>query len=156
MSSQLTTYLQDHFAGSLHAIELLKGMRDHHANEPMRHFAGEMLIEIEADREVLADLIQRTGTSAGGIKEMGAWFSEKVSRIKLKRGDADGLGTFEALEFLMLGIHGKWSLWRALSEIAPSDTRLKNLDFSRLISRAENQEAQVDEKRLALAKAALQ
>jgi hypothetical protein len=28
MSDALTTYLQDHLAGALHAIELLKAMRD--------------------------------------------------------------------------------------------------------------------------------
>jgi hypothetical protein len=30
----LTTYLQDHLAGAMHAIELLKAMRSHHGGEP--------------------------------------------------------------------------------------------------------------------------
>jgi hypothetical protein len=42
------------------------------------------------------------------MKEWGAWMGEKVSRLKLKHGQGDGLGTFEALEFLVVGIHGKW------------------------------------------------
>ena len=33
-SDPLTTYLQDHLAGALHAIELLKAMRDHFSGEP--------------------------------------------------------------------------------------------------------------------------
>ena len=36
----LTTYLQDHLAGALHAIELLKAMRDHFGGEPLGTFAA--------------------------------------------------------------------------------------------------------------------
>ena len=67
------------------------------------------------------------GCVAGGVKEWGAWLAEKVSRLKLKHGEADGLGTFEALEFLVVGIHGKWALWRALSVVAGCDSRLQEL-----------------------------
>ena len=99
--SPFTTYLQDHLAGALHAIELLKAMRDHFAGEPLGTFAEEVLAEVEADREVLARLTESVGGTAGGMKEWGAWLAEKVSRLKLKHGSADGLGTFEALEFLV-------------------------------------------------------
>ena len=154
-SNALTTYLQDHLAGSMHAIELLKSMRDQHAGKPLGQFAAQLLTEIEADRGVLEEIIQRMGTTPGGVKEWGAWLAEKVSRLKLKRGSEDGLGTFEALEFLMLGIHGKWALWCALSVISPYDARLKSTDFSQLIARAESQHDQVDERRLACARSAL-
>ena len=104
---------------------------------------------------MLEELIQRTGDSPGGIKELGAWLTEKVSRIKLKHGSGEGLGTLEVLEFLMLGIHGKWALWRALSVVAPLDEHLKAVDLSKLLTRAENQHDQVDEQRLALARSVL-
>ena len=155
MGDALTTYLQDHLAGALHAIELLKAMRDHHAGEPLGQFAAQLLVEIEADRNVLAGLIERTGTAPGGVKEWGAWLAEKVSRLKLKHGSAEGLGTFEALEFLVLGIHGKWALWRALSVVAGNDSRLQGTDFNKLTTRAESQHASVDERRLACARSAL-
>jgi hypothetical protein len=35
MSEALTTYLQDHLAGALHAIELLRAMSDHHSGKPL-------------------------------------------------------------------------------------------------------------------------
>jgi hypothetical protein len=149
----LKTYLQDHLAGALHAIELLKAMRDHFAGEPMGTFASQILAEVEADRDVLAKLAEDAGGSAGGVKEWGAWLAEKVSRLKLKHGSADGLGTFEALEFLVLGIHGKWALWRALAVIASFDLRLRGIDFAELIARAENQHQRVEEQRLACARA---
>src|SRR5690349_25156235 len=102
----LPTYLQDHLAGALHAIELLRAMRNHFSEEPLGQFADQMLAEVEADREVLARLTERLGGTPGGMKEWGAWLVEKVSRLKLKHGSNDGLGTFEALEFLVIGIHG--------------------------------------------------
>lgn len=48
--------------------------------------------EIEADREVLVGVIERTGHTPGAMKELGARLAEKVSRLKLKPGSAEGLG----------------------------------------------------------------
>jgi hypothetical protein len=150
-SDTLATYLQDHLAGSVHAIEVLKAMRDHFATEPLGSFAAEVLVQVEADREVLARLTENAGGSAGGMKEWGAWLAEKVSRLKLKHGSSDGLGTFEALEFLVIGIHGKWALWRAMAAVASFDSSLQSVDFAELISRAESQHQKVEEQRLAYA-----
>ncbi len=147
----LPTYLQDHLAGALHAIEILKAMRNHFSGEPLGTFAEKMLVEIEADRQVLAKLTERVGGTAGGMKEWGAWLAEKVSRLKLKHGSADSLGTFEALEFLVIGIHGKWALWRAMEAVASFDTRLQGFDFGQLSARAESQHQIVEERRLAYA-----
>jgi hypothetical protein len=148
----LITYLQDHLAGALHAIELLKAMCHHFAGEPLGRFAGEVLTEVEADRDVLARITEDAGGTAGGVKEWGAWLTEKVSRIKLKHGASDGLGTFEALEFLAIGIHGKRALWRALAQAAPFNAHLQRFDFAELISRAENQHDRVEQQRLACAR----
>src|SRR4030095_16162164 len=132
-SDPLTTYLQDHLAGALHAIELLKAMRDHFAGEPLGAFASQLLAELEADRDVLAKLTDGADGAAGGVKEWGAWLAEKVSRLKLKHGPADGLGTFEALEFLIIGIHGKRALWRVLADVPRFDSRVKAIDFYHFI-----------------------
>lgn len=150
-SDALTTYLQDHLAGALHAIELLKAMRDHFVGEPLGTFATEILAEVEGDRDILAKLTERVGGTSGGMKEWVAWLSEKVSRLKFKHGSADGLGTFEALEFLVIGIHGKRALWLAMEEVATFDVRLQGFDFPELIGRAENQHERVEKRRLAYA-----
>jgi hypothetical protein len=155
MSDPLVIYLQDHLAGAMHAIEVLKAMRDHYAGEDLGQFATKLLVDIEADRDALETLIRKTGTSPGGVKEWGAWLSEKVGRLKLRHGTEKGLGTLEALEFLMLGIHGKWALWQALNAVAGKDSRLQGTDFNRLIARAEAQHGRVDERRLDFARIAL-
>jgi hypothetical protein len=154
MGDPLATYLHDHLAGSVHAVSLLEFIRDQHEREPLGRFASGLLAEIEADRHVLQELADRAGAGSSDLKEFAAWLSEKVTRLKLRHG-GDGLGTFEALEFLELGIHGKWALWRALATVAASDTRLRGLDYEQLAARAEAQRASVEERRLEIARAVL-
>jgi hypothetical protein len=154
MSDPLATYLHDHLAGSVHAIDLLESMRNQHAGEPLGHFAPGLLVEIEADRDVLRELAERLGVGSSGLKELAAWVGEKVSRIKLGSHDAGGFGTFEALELLELGIHGKRALWCALAVVAETDARLQSTDYACLAARAETQEASVEEQRLAVARTA--
>lgn len=155
MSDPLATYLHDHLAGAVHAISLLEFIRDQHQGERLGRFAESLLREIEADRDTLEQLADRAGAGSSEVKELAAWVTEKFSRVKLRRGAKNGLGTFEALEFLELGIHGKWALWRAMSAIAPTDTRLRGFDFDHLAARAEAQRAGVEERRLEAARAAL-
>jgi hypothetical protein len=151
MRDILATYLDDHLAGSVHAIELLKTMRDDHKNEPLGEFAGKLIPEIEADRQQLLRLVERIGAGGSEMKQLAGWVGEKIGRIKLSHRVTNSLSTFEALEFLELGIHGKWALWRALAEVSPAEPRLQGVDFQRLIRRADAQHSQVEEFRLELA-----
>lgn len=154
MSDPLATYLHDHLAGASMAIELLEYMRKEHAGESLGEFAARLLIEIEADREVLLKLADRAGAGSSAIKDLGAWLSEKVSRVKLGGQNENSFRTFEALEFLQLGIHGKWALWRALAKLVDNDVRLQGPDFAQLIARAEMQELEVEHRRLEIAQTA--
>jgi hypothetical protein len=154
MSEPLAIYLRDHLAGAALAIELLKSMRDQHSGAPLGEFAATLLAEIEADHNVLRALPERIDSAPSAVKELGAWLTEKVSRLKLSGQSENALKTFEALEFLQLGIHGKWALWRALDAVAAKDVRLQGTDFANLIERAEIQEAEVEHRRLEAAQAA--
>jgi hypothetical protein len=155
MSDPLGTYVHDHLAGAVVAINLLQGLRDQHADVPLGPFAAELLAEVEADRVVLQGLAERVGAGSSRLKEVTAWLGEKVSRVKLRRRAAGGLGTFEALEALALGILGKLALWRALAVVAAADARLGGVDFNHLAARAQAQHAQAEERRLEAAGTAL-
>jgi len=155
VSDPLSTYLEDHLAGAAYAIDLFGAIRDQHASEPMGQFAPGMLVEVDADNGVLKELAERIGTGSSGLKGISAWVAGKVSRLKLKRDASDGLGTFEALEFLALGIQGKLALWRALAVVSPGDARLRHMDFDHLVARAETQHSQVEERRIEAAHLAL-
>jgi hypothetical protein len=154
MDNPLAIYLHDHLAGATFALDLLEAMRDKRPSDLPPEFAAVMHKEIAADRAVLQDLADRIGAGSSPLKEMTAWLSEKVSRFKLAR-DPRGLGTFEALEFLAMGVLGKLALWKALAVVASDDSRLEGLDFAKLIARAADQHARFEERRLETAKIAL-
>jgi hypothetical protein len=151
MSDPLSTYLNDHLAGAAHAIDLVEFMRDRYEGEEIGQFAAWLLADIESDREVLRELAERSGVGVSEVKELAGWLGEKVSRLKLRHDANDGLGLFEALEFLEVGIHGKLELWRALAVVAPTNPRLSGIDFEHLANRAEKQRAEVERKRLQVA-----
>ena len=77
---------------------------------------------------------------------------EKAGQLKLKEDHASGgLGTFEALETLVLGIRGKLALWHVLPRARNLDPRIPSLDFDKLAASAEEQGARVEKQRLQLA-----
>jgi hypothetical protein len=98
--------LHDHLAGAKHAIELVQAMGDEFKGKPLGTFAASILTEIEADKDILAQLAEHVGSGSSHVKEAAAWLSEKVARLKMGRDPKDLLGMFEALEFLELGIMG--------------------------------------------------
>jgi len=149
MSDSLVVYIEDHKAGAGLAIGLLEAMEARRDDEALSQFAASILADIKEDETTLQDL------ATNMLKEATAWMLEKASRIKLGANASGDFGTFEALEFLALGIQGKLSLWHALQVAAVLDGRLRSLDFNTLIARAESQHARVEERRLALAPTAL-
>jgi hypothetical protein len=151
VNNPLATYMHDHLAGAAYALDLLEALEDHYKTEPLGQLAAKLYRDISSDRDTLQDVARRFGPGSNKLKEGAAWLSEKVSRIKVQHSDPSGLGTFEALEFLELGIHGKLALWRALAQIANREKRLEGIDFANLMSRAQNQEALVEKFRLAAA-----
>jgi hypothetical protein len=155
MSDPLATYLQDHLAGSVHAVELVEHLRDNHKGEWLGDFAAQLLVEIQSDQEVLQQLAERVGAGSSNLKEMGAWIGEKLARLKLGQKVGDNLATLEALEVIQLGITGKLGLWSALAEVAPGSSQLEGPDYARLSARAKSQIEQVERRRLQAARLAL-
>lgn len=156
MADPLAAYLHDHLAGSNFAIELLKNLEEQHAGEPLAQFAAAELKLLLEDRQLLQRIIDRVGSESSSLKEATGWVAEKLSRFKLHHLSSREFGTFEALELLALGIHGRVSLWRVLSAIASMDARLPAEEFDALAARAQAQHDRVEERRLQIAPAALQ
>lgn len=154
MSNALLTYLDDHLAGSAHALELLEWMKKEHDGSPLGDFFTQLCTEVSRDRETLRNLARGLGSDGDRVKEAVAWTSEKINRLKLHDDGTRPLGTFEALEFLVLGIHGKGALWRALHCVCADDSRLQAFDFKELESRASKQEADVESLRIDFARKA--
>lgn len=153
MSNPLSTYINDHLAAAVYAIDLVEFISDKHENQEVGQFAAWLQGEIEADQQTLQGIAERVGGGSSKVKELTAWLGEKLSRLKLGHEGNEGLGLFEALEFLEIGIHGKAELWRALAEVAPHNPELMGVDFERLIHRAEKQRAEVEIRRLRVGQA---
>ena len=151
MSDALTTYLHDHLTGSHFAVKLLDSLSEQYQDEDLGNFAVELCTEIKEDQQTLQTIIDRVGPAKLDITEAVGWVAEKASRLKLGRNlDGLGLGTFEALETLTLGIRGKLALWRALFRIRELDSRVPALDFNSLVERAEDQYTRTEQQRLML------
>ena len=156
MSEALNVYLHDHLAGAGFAIDLLEFMSEKYSGKALGDFTAGLVVEIKQDRDTLRGLAERVGSGGASMKEVASWISEKVSRIKLGHDGNDGLGRFEALEFLVLGIQGKCLLWRALERVSPNDSRLSGMDFVALAERAQDQRDRVEQWRLDAGVQALQ
>jgi hypothetical protein len=156
MNDPLTIYLHDHLAGAKVVIDLLGAVRDQHVREPLGQFAAELLVEIEEDRAILRELVEKVGVERSSrVKEGIAWLIEKGTRVKLHRRASRGLGTLQMLETLALGILGKLALWQALAAAAAADSRLHSVDFDHLAARAQAQHNRVEERRLEVARGVL-
>ena len=84
------------------------------------------------------------------------WTGEKLGRLKPNaqlRGYSP-LSPLVELEGLLMGIHGKLAMWRALAEVT-QDLGLDRARFEALSARAERQQADVERHRLDVGRRAL-
>jgi len=149
MSENLDTYLNDHVAGSVLALELLDHLIDL-PEAPDRGLLTQLRIEIQEDQDVLRQLIRSVGAKESPVRKAAAWLTEKLGRAKL-RMDESGSGelrVLEGLETLALGIQGKLALWRSLATLGDAVAPLKTLDLTRLQARALEQFERVEQLRL--------
>lgn len=149
MPEPLATYLHDHLSGANFAIELLRKLSQDSDESMVQAVASELLPEIEDDRLVLRQVVDKIGETSHSFKEAVGWLGEKASRYKLGHEASHGLATFESLEVLTLGVLGKLGLWNALKRAAVFDPRLAGFDFDVLCARAQSQHARLEERRLA-------
>ncbi len=153
----LSTYLNDHLAGSIAALELMEHLAEQHAGTKLERFFRELHVEIEGDQRVLEQVIATIGARESPLKHVAAWVTEKAARIKLLIAGSSHreLGLFEGIETLCLGVLGKRELWLALSKVAGAIEGLHGHDFEALARRAEDQHDRLELQRLAVARAAL-
>ena len=152
----LSTYLNDHLAGSVAALELIEHLADKYPDTTLESFFADLHADISADQDVLRDFLNTFGAKESSVRKAGAWLAEKVGRAKfgVAENDVSGTGLLEALEGLAMGITGKQLLWRALASASEVMPQLRGPDYVRLEQRAMEQRDRVDQKRLAAAREA--
>jgi hypothetical protein len=151
----LVTYLNDHLAGAVTAIELLHALeKSHAALEPS---LAALRVDIESDRAELGTLMHRLNVSERRARKVAGWLAEKAAQFKVRIDDpgAGSLRLFEGLELVSLGIEGKLGLWRALTVAAEKSPALRLADYEHLANRATDQRRRAEALRLDAARAAL-
>jgi hypothetical protein len=156
-NESLVTYLNDHLAGSVVALELLDYLKGERAGTAEASILAGVHADILADRQELEALMGQLGITVSEPRKATGWVVEKLSEIKLRLDDpGDGaLQQLEALETVSLGIAGKQALWHALAAAAADAPELSGLDYARLVRRAEAQRQLVETLRLHAAREAL-
>jgi len=151
----LSTYLNDHFAGSQAALEILALLRKLDDSQVWRGIEQ----EITEDRHELERFIGTTGGAPpSAVRRAAAWTAEKLVELKTHVDDPSTRGSFrrlELIEALAIGIDGKQALWAALQRTLATTPGPGSLDYPRLIARAEAQRRVVEGERLTAAVEAL-
>ena len=144
----LDSYLNDHLAGSISALELIAHWAEAHKGEPLGSFFVETEREIKADQDTLRAAMRTLGIEESKMRQAGAWVAEKVGRARLIiAGDEPGsLGLVLTLEGLVMGVTGKKLLWRTLAKAKLS--RLNSYNFEQLQRRAEQQVERIEAERI--------
>ena len=144
----LDSYLNDHLAGSISALELIAHWAEAHKGEPLGSFFVETEREIKADQDTLRAAMRTLGIEESKMRQAGAWVAEKVGRARLIiAGDEPGsLGLVLTLEGLVMGVTGKKLLWRTLATAKLS--RLNSYNFEQLQRRAEQQVERIEAERI--------
>jgi hypothetical protein len=137
----LGAYLNDHLAGATAGVELAEQIKEDGGGTPLGSYCAELELEIEADRQVLADLIERLGIQKSGVKQVGAAAVEKLSRLRFhpRVTGSPELTLFMQVEVLTTGIEGKRLLWEALKQVTGDYPEVAATDLDTLIERARQQ-----------------
>jgi hypothetical protein len=145
---ELHSYLNDHLAGSVSALELIAHWADTHKGKPLGVFFAEIQTDIKADQETLRDVMRSLGVEESNVRKAGAWVAEKVGRARLMIADdeRDSLGLVLTLEGLIMGVTGKKLMWRALA--AANLPQLNGRDLKELQHRAEQQIERIEAERI--------
>ena len=151
----LETYLNDHLAGSVSAIQMLERAAEDHGDTALGPQLADLLASIREDQEELRSVIRRLGYTESPIKKAGAWLAQHASRLKVGWSAERDLDRFELFEALALGIQGKLKLWRALGVVGRRYPTLACFDFARLERRSAEQHDLMEALRIEAAEAAL-
>ena len=155
MNRYLAIYLNDHYAGSVGAVELARRAAGEHEGTELGRLLATLAGEIEEDRQTLRRIMSAAGVRPHVAKYGLAWLGEKVGRLKPNGHlrQPSPLSPLVELEALATGITGKEMLWRSLRATPGAPTAGRSLD--ELIARAEDQRARVEAHRLEVAAGAL-
>ena len=153
----LTSYLNDHLAGSVAALAMVHRMREAHDATPLGRLMASFEDTLVHEQDTVRALLARVDGNESAVRQAVAWVGERVARLKVGpgHGDESGLELFEALELLSVGFWGRRLLWRALAHTSRETDPTAAAGYDELATRAETQIELLEVERLAASVAAL-
>lgn len=151
---ELESYLNDHLAGSVSALEVLSHWADRHKNTALGAFFASVEADVMADQQTLRDVMRSLSIEESSVRKAGAWAAEKVGRARfMVAGEKpDSLGLVLTLEGLIMGVTGKKLMWRTLAAV--NLPQVKDRNFDELQRRAEQQIETLEAQRIKAARRA--
>lgn len=154
----LMTYLNDHLAASVAALQLLERLVSALHEPSMVKTLRTLNEDVTAEQEMVREMIAAGGGSESTISQAVSWVGEKVSRFKIGPGESDpsGLMLFEALEAISVGFWGRRCLWSTLAHLSHQVTIPPvAIDYAALEARAEQHLTMLERLRLQASASAL-
>lgn len=144
----ITTYLQDHHAGSVAGVRAFEHVASEHADAEVREAVGRIAEEVRQDQDGLERIMETFGVSPSLVKEGPAYVAERLARLKPndRIGERSPLTDVEELEQLVLAVYGKSLGWRLLLQL--DDERLDRAELEELHRRAIEQRDELERLRL--------
>lgn len=155
-ADELSALMNDHLAGAVAAITLLKDYRERLDGGEGDELLARIIPEIEQDRDALKRMISDLEFKPSKAKQAVGWLSETFieARINAIRTRNSAAGLLFLLEALLMGIYSKQLLWEALQAIQDDLPALAGYDYAHLIERAKQQREPLRKHHAALAQAA--
>lgn len=155
-NESLTTYLNDHLAGSEAGKELAEQCATSNPGTPLGTFMQDLVAKIEHEQETVKNLLERLGGKVNTAKSAVGWLGEKASRLKLNNPlqTYTDLNRLEQVEGMLLGVRGKLALWTALGATVATDPQFSDVDFVELGRNAAQQLDELEQYRITAARAA--
>lgn len=156
-TSTLSAYLNDHRAGAIGALHLIRRMAESADVETPSAFLEDLGDRVEEDLRTLEDVMERLGIGQDTVRAAAGWVGENVSRFRLSPvvTRSNHLSHLLELEMISMGIQGKVMLWQSLQHAVGGDSRLLDVDVATLVDRGRRQFDEVQSHRLPTAAAAL-
>lgn len=143
--SDLSQYLNNHLAGSVAGIELVKKTAAENRGTGLGSYMERLLKELEEDQDTVRRLLKAMGRTENRVKEAGAWALEKLAFSPLSGlADSSSLRPLMEVEGILLGTMGRRGMWILLERFYRGDARLAIADFGLLRQRAERQAEELE------------
>ena len=142
----LGIYMNDQLAAGVVWREVARRSQRSNQGTELGEALARVADAIAEDVATFEQMMERLGIARNPVKGGLAVVAERVGRLKLNGSvrSYSPLSRFIELDFLAMGIDGKKLLWASLRDLAGLSSRLPDVDFDRLIERAQWQRNEIE------------